>query len=634
MDSFGYQSGNSNRSSSQQAESDKSSSILGGLITLPESTARIINLGENIFKPVALRWFNVKAPDEIKRIVETTFKGSPETAKTAAAVVTNGVLYGSVFYREMMGLYNSGRSYYNGRSKLAQEVAPVLLAGHHSTGIAGLFSAEARQNEVIQVARKRLDEGVFYDTLADLSQLPSSITALILAKRQGHLPTGASADETKDTLAEQNHRTAQARHAMENGQVSVLRSEDVTGVVASLVSEGMKDTAVKKGAKIRGKKCALDMISHLARQVDQNPGAETLDTLGGRENVEIRKYIKDIFNHHQRDMGQPEIGKRNLERLEYACDEIARAIQDGRMHPKALVNLIGERRIIKPIDKGNPDHIELASRSDIDKAISEQLRRMPAKFTIDPDEYFAQSPLTEDDVKSLLGTLKDKERDFFITLLPTEIVRKAGLSEKEDNEARQRIHGEFSKMLRTTLLDIAASSDKELKDAGFNREDISNMREWADRARDNSKTSLVAAVSTHGQFRKGIDFVLAGSVDYWKGIAAKEYRPGELFKKPKHAKGQGESEPLRDDTDGAEINSEDRPPSPERSHKASPHETDEGRYSRKMRADVPEAPRRRPFERGEEEGLFEDSFPAPHVMQGRGNRDYRGRMLERGLELE
>lgn len=612
-------------SPTRKDDGDKSSTILGGLITVNESTARIANFAESYFKPYALQWFNTHGKDKILEIAQKQFSASPTTAAKVAGVVTAAGTYGTVFYRELMGLYNSGNQYFAGRSKLAQEVAPVLLAGNHSTGMSGLYSAEARQNEVIQVARKRLDERVFYDTMADLSQLPSSLAALFLSGREG-----GTAEDKHNIIADANEETRRLRRQMEHGGAHAMNPFDKTNMAmigTSLLSEGLKDTAAKKGRQVKTKKCSLDMISHLAKQVDQNPGVETIDTMGGREGVEIKKYIKDIFNQHQRDMGQPEIGKRNAERLEYACEEIARAIQAGKLHPKALVNLVGERKIVKAIDKSNPDHIEISSRADIDKALLEQTRRMPAKFSIDTDDFFAQSPLTEDDVKSLLGTLKDKERDFFITLMPTEIVRKAGLSEKEDNEARQRIHQDFGKMLRTALLDIASSDDKELKDAGFSRDDISNMRKWADKARENPQTSLVAAVSTHGQFRKGIDFVLGGYADYWKGIAAKEYAPGELFKKQKHGKSEarddeaGTHRTLREDEDDAPA-----------SHKSWLKETGEGRGERRpIRADIPEAPRRgRGVREHDDDQFAEDEMPAPHLMRG-NSRYHQGRMQDHEL---
>jgi hypothetical protein len=615
---------NSNRPTKRD-DGDKSSTILGGLITVNESTARVANIAESYLKPYALQWFERNGKPQIKAFVETQFKANPTTAGKIASVVSGGLTYGSIFYGELLGLYHSGQNYFSGRTKLAQEVAPVLLAGNHSTGMAGLYSAEVRQNEVIQVARKRLDERVFYDTMADLSQLPSSLAALFLSSHQNETP-----QQTQERLRREAEAARHATHQLARGPEGginplQLDKSSLTMLGTSLLSEGLKDTAAKKGREVKTKKCSLDMISHLAKQVDQNPGTDTIDTPGGREGVEIKKYIKDIFNQHQRDMGQPEIGKRNMERLDYACEEIARAIQAGKLHPKALVNLVGERKIVKALDKSNPDHIEISSRSDIDKALLEQTRRMPAKFSIDTDDFFAQSPLTEDDVKSLLGTLKDKERDFFITLMPTEIVRKAGLSEKEDNEARQRIHQDFGKMLRTALLDIAASDDKELKDAGFSRDDISNMRKWADKARENPQTSLVAAVSTHGQFRKGIDFVLGGYADYWKGIAAKEYAPGELFKKQK----SGRAEARDEDAGTHRTLREDDAPA---SHKSWLRETGEGRGDRRpIRAEIPEAPRRgRGVREDDDERFAEQDMPARHLMRGH-TRHHQGRMQERDL---
>lgn len=290
----------------------------------------------------------------------------------------------------------------------------------------------------------------------------------------------------------------------------------VGSISAGMLAQNINDNRDKE----KNKKTAFDMIKKISEEQDRNGKVERVE---GRD---LTSYIMEVFNQHQENMGQFAIGKRHQKRFEEDCKLIAEAIQDGRMHPMALVELVGDRMIAK--DKGK----DIATVEETQAAIDKMAQKIPAKFTVSPSEYFSELSMKEEDLKDIVASLKGPDRDFFICLMPDEVATKIGLKEEELKAARENGKGAFAGMLRQALLDVASLSDEQLQPP-YDAPEVQKIREMAVKVKKEGLRSDVAAVSSfvapRGEFKEGLAWLVINHKDYWKSIARGERKIGDIY---------------------------------------------------------------------------------------------------------
>ncbi len=271
--------------------------------------------------------------------------------------------------------------------------------------------------------------------------------------------------------------------------------------LGALGSEIAKDAVDKRDQGRELKTTALDLIRKLNDKLREDPDARKVD---GKP---LETYIVDIFRTHQENMGEPSLGKRYKDRFDdYAAKEIAEAIYTGEMHPMALVNLVGERKIVKPGGK------DVATRSEIDVAINEQKEKMPARFDIDPDEYIAEAGFSIDDVKATIDSQEGRAHDFAMSVYPKEVLLKAGYKDDEIELAYANEKAHMAEDLGKTFLDLATLSDEELKAANITPDEIKHVREWAEEYREQGPEAVIAHMVKKGEFEKSAEFLAANGL--------------------------------------------------------------------------------------------------------------------------
>ncbi len=543
------------------SEADKANEILGGLITLPSNTAAVVNLVKSTFKPWAIEKgegaIHAKMPGVLESLGMSQGTAGNLTSRTATSLA-----WLVIFSEELAGAYRNLSNYAGANKQLAEDVQPVLKAQGKA---AGLIGSQFSNNEVLAHARKCIRQKLVRDTAFDMTDLAASLPTLYVRYKNNEARLAGAADPKPDSpksrsqlfneqvtefVEQYGYEKQDAIKAVQsmgqlNAQDERLRKEEIKDTkeaiekyavpIGAVITEMLRGHMEGKHKRNKEAEPALMMIRRLADTVIDDHEATSV------KGVPFEQYIKDIFQTHQRNMGQPEIGKRYEEKLDFACKEIANAITEGKMHPMALVNLVGERKIIK--DKGK----HVATREDIHKAIADQIERMPAKFSVDADEYFAETSIGEQDLKSILSGLKGEERTFFISLLPEEVALRVGVKEQEIKAAHEHAKAHFTETLNKAVLDVGSLSDEELEKAGLSKDEIELIRDVAPKAKQGDTKSVLAAVSTKGDYKDKLDFALvnAARVEFANGRKLGElyeHAGQKLFAEHEHPEGRYDDE--------------------------------------------------------------------------------------------
>ncbi|MBY0355317.1 MAG: hypothetical protein K2Q12_06250 [Rickettsiales bacterium] len=582
----GYEGGNGQQS--RNHSHDQSTKILGGLVDVGDSNlAQFVNLGEELLGKEGIR--RLETWNQSQAIGKTFASGNSLASKLgtklgigrgpAALMITSAIRGIPAFYRPIITAGKSLGQYGADLKKLAKDLEPVLTAQQKSTSIVGLLSGDIAANEVVQVAKQRARAGLSSNLLQNMLAIP-----------QGLLKMAAGIYSAK-----------QDKKRLDNGQPATPDMlEQFVGNGTPLLGSGLENFLKKRIASatdMTEKPIALDWIIHLDKFVKASPGENTIQLPRQSNEVPMQKYVKEVFLLHQRNKGEPEIGRKNAEKLDYACTKIGEMIRSGKLSAWALMGLVGNREIIMPDG-------QVAGQSAVDKAIDKHRALMPAHFSVDVNQYFEDSLSTTEDMKGLLESLKDKSRDLYVLTHPQDVMEKIGVSKADYAEAEHRLARFYPEMLWQATQDLGTMSDKELRKVGFESREISLLRRVADETRDEPHASVLHHVSSHGQYKEGIEFIVAQHSDYWRSVANGESKVGDLFKKAKRQEREGDEAEHDASAANAAETPELRRESGRRSRRAAPR-------SRDMAEDM--------------ETEADTSLPASH-LQDRMGREHFGRV--------
>lgn len=550
-DDYGGRRGSSRSSSrdrdrSRSNGSEKGNELFGGLITLPGSLTPMANLLKDTIRPYIVE----KGEGFVKGGLEKALpkiglsRFAPGIASGAASVFA----YALIFSDQLAGSYRNAIRYFSGRKQLAEDLSSVIKAEGAKDMLSGLLNDSLKNNEVVLVAKGQLKDKWGQDTATDLTGLLSALPTWYLRYNNVKRERGeAVLKDASDTIIRQENEAfakdyknlcdqglpenVAANRASSNSDLRrKARSKSISGHVddeqsetfqkfivpaGAAAAEGLRGHFVGKEKKASGKSTALEMILKLSETVINDKDAT------GVNGVPFNAYIRKIFDTHQENMDQPKIGKRFEEKIEFACKEIADSITKGKMHPMALVRLVGDREIVK--EKGK----KIALREEVKSAVARWVEKMPARFAVDPDEYLSESPVGEEKYKARLNELQGDAKDFYIATMPPEVAKKIGSKEEEIEAAQKKYkNGALAHDLSRAVLDLGTLPDEKLKAAGQTEKEIALVRKLAPAAKEGRRDEIMAAVGTKGEFKGTLDTMVAA------GMAAGLIgRPGELYEK-------------------------------------------------------------------------------------------------------
>jgi hypothetical protein len=567
---------------------DHSTKILGGLVDIGDSNlAGLINTGEAILSADAIKKLDIwKTGAKGQAFQEKLARTLRVNDRFAGRLVT-GAIYGlPAFYVSIFSAAKSAANYGSELRNLNKQVEPFLAANRQSAGLGGLIGGTGN-NEVLQVARKRVRQGLTNEIYQTLTSVPSGLVKMFSG-------WNAARNQLKAPQAHADN------HAVHGGESTTSKLVEILPPAIGSAAENYFKRKISQSDVFKPNRIALDYIIHLDNCVKSSPGESTIQSLGESGEVPLKKFVREIFLLHQRNMGEPEIGRKNAEKLDYACEQIAEMIRTGKMSAWGLVSLVGERHIVLPNGQG------VAGHTAVDKALEKARTLTPAHFSVDVDQFWEDSLSSQEDAKGLLASLKERDRDLFILVHPQDVMEKLGVSKKEYGEAEHRMARYYPEMLWKATQDLASMDDKELKREGFERREIAFLRRVADETRQEPHNAILSHVSTYGQYKEGIEFLVSQHTNWWRSVANGECKIGGLCKKARASEA------------GADV-AERESARAEGEEMAAGRETARGEGRHRMHR--AEAAR---MSRGEEDHA---EFPDAHLM--REGRRHEGRMSAR-----
>lgn len=211
----------------------------------------------------------------------------------------------------------------------------------------------------------------------------------------------------------------------------------------------------------------------------------------------LPSYIVSIVQQNELNRNRTEIGGVNLERLQTASEQIADALSKGIIDTNALVVLVGEHKIIQR----NGTEVHVASESKIKAEIEALSKRMGRKSEITEEEFykaFTNPQAIAKEVKDNLSAMQGMEKACFMALLPDEVLKKAGESEKSIREARSQAVDHLYPIVDRYMHQLAKATEnvtpEELHQLGMTKKNLKDLRHFISAMDDEDKMEALDSV--------------------------------------------------------------------------------------------------------------------------------------------
>lgn len=542
------------RNRKENGDSDKPVKVLFGAMEVSPEVAGWAGVAWNIGLP------------HVRSKIESSIRsGALEKAigERPAGILADTIGWGLIAAKPIEGATDLVSTYFKQRNELTDKLAPVIQAEGFSVGLNALHRGSLENNEIIQLELGRIAERAQSRFVKDVAAASLTVIPQAIVKnredliRVGSKPANTQSNaEAKAALARvnaekekklredateifnkthgeaykedpvtakellnsiikdlrgeqaENLKAEKAKHAAEHGIFSNENLINFGMPLAALAQKEAQASSLANADKHAKEKTAFNMIMKLQDVVERDG---KLDVVEGKK---LAAYVKEIFETHQKNMKRPAIGERNKGDLDYASQEIAQAISRGTLHPLALIHLVGDGEIVRNQGKS------IATRAEVATSIAAMAAKMPAKYAVDPDKYLAETSFSEAEAKELVTKLPPAARDVFLSLMPDEVKLRVGASEEEIAQIHGRVKDSLAQQMQLMVFDMASRSDEDLKAQHLTEKEIKFVRTIAKESKAKGVASVLAAVSTHGNFKDGIEFPLVNDKSYWQSIVA------------------------------------------------------------------------------------------------------------------
>jgi len=235
---------------------------------------------------------------------------------------------------------------------------------------------------------------------------------------------------------------------------------------------------------------AWQMIQKLKRKVDKeraddSTGVCELSTIDPQH---LLADVKAIFLQHELDIGRGKFtGPSNERALDQASLLIAEAIADGRLNALALVNLVGERKIIVPQDNERT----VVSKQDVRDAIDQLQPKLGACAVPSAKEFFEHfdnAKETKEQLKNYLKAMPEGiEKDCFAFIFTYDVLKEAGWTQEQAVDAHTRAKQHMRDVVERSLKEIASKHKDELGKFNLTEHDLRALKKIGDVFENGSK---------------------------------------------------------------------------------------------------------------------------------------------------
>jgi len=461
----------------RSGQADKTVKVLG-LIEMDAGTAALI---DGVWNDASTRMMTMLKPktEQIARNVGTRagMQGSAlDKAATVAVVGVNAAATGSKY---IASIAQGHKKHFDERAQLARTLAPALdrIKNNHSVfALLGVNDNPAKGgNEVIYAHRKRMNRVADMENSNNYLRMlvnvaPSVMTELPSAKRMWHGQDASAAIEPPvEPVAPRG----------DEGVTDALKSTGVMAIRggAGPIAQRIIDKNERRLASNQQPNSALELILTLQEQVEYNPQSRSfqLPRESGSKSLSLEEYIAHVAVQHQKDMADlspqhSEIREALREDLQNAVKPIAEAIRKGDLDAFALIHLVGERMLIKNNGRAIADEDEVLAHVEKLSGVDKPQPNMK------PKEFYSNRGFTRDQFKEALGQLQGEEKQRLASMLPDDVLKDAGYSERDVREVRDGMRKTYHTMLTEAVMGLAAQSDAALKHEGMPQSQIKLLR--------------------------------------------------------------------------------------------------------------------------------------------------------------
>ncbi len=251
----------------------------------------------------------------------------------------------------------------------------------------------------------------------------------------------------------------------------------------SALGEGLAASMRKKQDARRDNPSSFQMIQTLSEQAQ-----------GGMNESTVQSQVVEIFQRLEEEMGRNKFAGGLLEKLEDSVQPIAEAIANGRLDPLSLVKLAGEHQVIAH----SGGKRSFRNKDDVQAAVNKLLgNKVDMTADVSAEEFiatFANPLLAKDTIKKNLSLMHGAEKDFFIAVMPTEILLQAGMKKKDIQEHRRAGHERLYNQVAAGVVHIASLDEEKLKDFGVSAESIATIHSLNEQIMSGDMEQLKIAV--------------------------------------------------------------------------------------------------------------------------------------------
>lgn len=462
--------------------------VLGGLFEVSPTVANLMRIG---YKGYLEKEISLGGSDWVRKNSQKLFESvaTPEKAEKYAERASGVFGWGWLLAEPLVGVYNTVEKLALERKELSKKLEPLAVSHGEKAHRFGVGSY--KNNEVVQHELDRIG-----------TQFRRNFATDVIASSLNFVPNAILTKRAKDArLVKPDAATKEA---------PLINDKFMEGVVipgGAILGNELKNSTNKKNNRFKNKASAFDKIHALSEEVEDR-GA-----ISSYKGKSLSDYIESIFQTHQEDMGRKPIGERYQEDLDYACDEIAKAISTGKLHPKALIDIVGDGMIVKHEGKS------IASRAEVKDVMFKLCSKFPAHYEIDTDKYMTESAYTADDLKQLLEHMPPASKDVLASLVPDEVLKSMGWKADDIKAMHTRTEKTLARDLQAVVHDLAQMPDETLQGYKLQDKEIALLRKIDKEAQVKGSSAVLAAISTFGEFRKGIEWPVVNAKQYWEEIA-------------------------------------------------------------------------------------------------------------------
>jgi hypothetical protein len=494
---------------------DKDGSVFGGIFKVDPDFAPMVDGLTGFLQVHGYRYIEDYLAEGISRTLKkmgTDEARAPGLGKKyAGRFMFWGLVPIELYASTIKAVYDN----YKATKEIGEQTGEIIAPKKNK---GGYWDAINTDNEVVQASRNMVSSKFKNDLFRQMGV--GSKTLMLLGIRHQQ----RQAKEIKDLLRRRNQDTfdfngetltrEQLEKKDESREGTQQLFENLGGIFAGTGSNIIQKK-IRTSLPGKNSPTGLKMILHLREELQHNPDRDKVaDEWRMQRGGSIKDYVKEIFQQHQDDMGRKRIGERLLPQLNEAAELIANALKSGDLDAISLINLVGERKVVVNEGKyiAEPDRVE--------QLIRKEAKNLPPHVKVDPEKFFEESALTEDEMKEVLRKLSGVQRQFFIALHPVEPLLKLGVTREEYDKACKEIHSYFGGMVKDTVEDIAAMSADKIRSSRLVEKQVKEIKELSEKFKQaGSYEEVVKLVgeATDERGKDGIEKALRDAFSYWDG---------------------------------------------------------------------------------------------------------------------